>query len=53
MCRKNFAVAAALIAFGVGVLVGGWIEGGIIRFLLAAGSIALGILILGEKRRHK
>lgn len=53
MCRKNLAVAAALIAFGIGVLVGGWIEGCVLRFLLAAGSIALGFLILGEKRRHK
>lgn len=53
MCRKNLVIAAALIAFGAGVLVGGWIESCILRFLLAAGSIAVGILLLGEKRRHK
>lgn len=53
MCRKNLVIAFALIAFGAGVLVGGWIGSCILRFLLAAGSIAVGILLLGQKRRHK
>ena len=53
MCRRNQAAALGLIAFGVGILVGGWIEGCILRFLAAAAAIGLGILLLGEKHRHK
>lgn len=53
MCRRNQALAIGLIAFGVGVLVGGWIESCILRFLLAAGSIAAGIFLAGGNRRHK
>lgn len=53
MCRRDMVVAVALIAFGAGVLVGSWIESGLLRFLLAAGAIGLGILLLGQKRRHK
>ena len=53
MCRRNQALAFSLISFGIGVLVGGWIESCILRFLLAAGSIGVGILLLSEKRRHK
>lgn len=53
MCRRFQVLAVGLIAFGAGVLVGGWVESGLIRFLLAAGAIFGGILLLGEKRRHK
>lgn len=53
MCRRNLIPVVGLIAFGLGVLVGGWIESGFLRCLITLGTIGGGILILGEKRRHK
>ena len=53
MCRRNQAVGFVLIAFGAGILVGGWIGSCILQFLAAAVSVCLGIGLLGEKRRHK
>lgn len=53
MCRRNQVTAIALITFGAGILVGGWIEWGIVRFLAAGAAIGLGFLLLNEKCRHK
>ena len=53
MCRKNQIMTAALVGFGIGLLVGGWIEWCFIRILLAMGAIGMGILLSGGKRWHK
>ena len=53
MCRRNLIVVVGLLAFGIGVLTGGWIEAGFVRCLVAAGAIGTGICFLQEKRRHK
>ena len=53
MCRRNLASSAVLIALGCGILLGGWIGSCLIRFLLAAGSIFFGIVLLNGKCRHK
>ena len=53
MCRRNLVVVVGLIAFGIGVLTGGWIESVIVRTLVATGAIGIGVCFLQEKRRHK
>lgn len=53
MCRKYLVYAVGLISFGAGVLVGGWVEPGLVRFLLAGAAICIGVMLVGEKYRHK
>ncbi|MBO5078771.1 MAG: hypothetical protein J6B67_03700 [Oscillospiraceae bacterium] len=48
MCRQNQLWGCVLIAFGVGVLVGTWLEGG---FLCTC--FALGVAVLGIGVMHK
>lgn len=53
MCRKYLVYAVGLLSFGVGILAGGWVESGLIRFLLGGAAICIGIMLVGEKCRHK
>ena len=53
MCRRYLVFAVGLIAFGAGVLVGGWVESGLVRFLIAGATICGGISLLGGNGRHK
>lgn len=53
MCRRYLVFAVGLIAFGVGVLVGGWVESGLIRLLIAGATICGGMTLLTGKCRHK
>lgn len=53
MCRRYLVLAAGLIAFGAGVLVGGGVESGLVRLFLAAATICGGVTLLGGNCRHK
>lgn len=53
MCRRYLVVAVGLIAFGAGVLVGGWVESGLVRFLIALATICGGVMLTGGNCRHK
>ena len=53
MCRRYLVAAASLIAFGAGVLVGGWVESGLLRFLIALATICGGMMLAGGNCRHK
>jgi hypothetical protein len=53
MCRRYLLHGAAVTAFGVGVLMGVWLESGLLSFLLAWGAICFGVLILTGKCGHK
>lgn len=46
MCRKNIVLAAALIAFGAGLLAGLLLESCIVTFFAALVSIAGGLFLL-------
>lgn len=49
MCRKNQIWGIAVLAFGLGVMVGCWVEPAFVRNLIGIGLIAGGILILQKK----
>lgn len=53
MCRRYLVFAVGLIAFGIGVLVGGWVESGLVRCLLAGATICGGVSLLTGNCRHK
>lgn len=53
MCRRHLVFAVGLICFGAGVAAGGWIESGLLRFLLAAGTVLAGFAMLNPNCRHK
>lgn len=53
MCRRYLVFAASLIAFGAGVLMGGWVESGLLRFLLALATVCGGVTLMGGNCRHK
>ena len=53
MCRKNVANGLALIAFGLGLLIGPCFSSGFWRFFLAVGVIAVGVCLMRKNRRHK
>lgn len=46
MCRRNLVFAAALIAFGAGLLTGLFLDSGFLTLILAAGSIVGGFVLL-------
>lgn len=46
MCRKNLVAAAALVAFGCGLLFSLLVESVLLRLCGAAASIFLGIVLL-------
>ncbi len=49
MCRKNQLCGSALIAFGLGLLVGMLLNSGFVSFLIGMGIIALGCWCMGKK----
>ena len=49
MCRKNQLCGCAVMAFGVGVLLGLWIEGGFFAHCFGIGMLLLGFCI-GRKK---
>ena len=49
MCRQNHLYGGCVLAFGLGVLLGGWMKTGFVCNLLGLGLIALGFCIL---RKH-
>ena len=49
MCRKNQLWGIAILAFGLGLLVGCWMESEFVRNLLGIGLIAVGVLFLQKK----
>ncbi len=46
MCRRNQLIGFALLGFGLGLLIGCWLETGLSRICLAAIGIGGGILLL-------
>ena len=53
MCRKNQMIMLALICFGAGILVGGWIPWRFLGILTGLGLIGLGFFFCGGNRWHK
>ena len=49
MCRKNQLCGCALITFGLGLLIGTWLESGFFSFLIGIGIMALGFWCAGKK----
>ena len=45
MCRHNHLWGSVLIAFGVGILVGNWLEGGFLCNCFAIGIMLVGIAV--------
>ncbi len=43
MCRRNQLCGSVLVAFGLGLLVGCWLESGFFCFMVGFGIICLGI----------
>lgn len=48
MCRQHKLWGSVLIAFGVGILVGTWLEGGFLCNCFAVGVMLLGLGIMGK-----
>ena len=49
MCRRNQLLAFALVAFGMGLLVGLWLSSGFVCGCLGVGSVTFGLFILQKK----
>ncbi|MBQ3215190.1 MAG: hypothetical protein IJB11_03630 [Oscillospiraceae bacterium] len=49
MCRRNQLLAVALLAFGAGLLVCGWIDTKFMRWVLGIGLVAAGLYLLQKK----
>lgn len=49
MCRHNQLCGCALLAFGVGLLIGLWLEGGFLAHCLGFGLVIVGIG-MGKKK---
>lgn len=49
MCRKNQLCGSALVAFGVGLLVGMLLESGFLTFVLGMGFMGLGCWCMSKK----
>ena len=49
MCRRNQLLGCALLAFGVGILLGTWLKGGLISCLLALLAIFWGVSVCRKK----
>ena len=46
MCRKGKVWGCALAAFGIGMLIGGWVESGFLFHCLGFGLVIVGIGIV-------
>lgn len=49
MCRRNQLLGLGLLAFGLGLVVGCWMESEFVRNCLGIGLIAVGVLVLQKK----
>lgn len=49
MCRQNVLYGSCVLAFGIGVLIGTWLESGLVCHFIGFGLIGLGYCLL---RRH-
>ena len=49
MCRRNHLCGCALIAFGLGVLIGSFLESGFFCFVMAVVIMGLGCWCMGKK----
>ena len=49
MCRRNQLLGCALLAFGLGMLFGTWLESGLICFLLGLLAVLWGFAICRRK----
>lgn len=49
MCRKNHMWALAAIAFGIGLLIGLWIESGFVQGCMGMGFIGFGFFLFQRK----
>lgn len=49
MCRRNMVLAAALIGFGAGILVSLVLESALLRLIVGAASIGVGLGLLRTK----
>ena len=49
MCRRNHLFGLALLSFGAGLIIGCWLESGLLRVCLGVGLLAAGILMLQKK----
>lgn len=49
MCRRNQLIGLALLAFGLGLLIGCWLETGLSRICISVIAIGGGVLLLQKK----
>jgi hypothetical protein len=49
MCRRNQLIGLALLSFGLGLLIGCWLETGLARISFSVIAIGGGILLLQKK----
>lgn len=49
MCRQNQLLGCALMAFGLGVLIGLWLEGGFFCSCIGFGLLIFGFCVLRRK----
>lgn len=49
MCRRNLLLGLGLLAFGLGLLAGCWLESEFVRNCIGVGLLATGVLILQRK----
>lgn len=49
MCRRNQLLGLGLLAFGLGLVVGCWMESEFVCNCLGIGLIAVGVLVLQKK----
>jgi hypothetical protein len=48
MCRQNQLRGWALACFGIGILLGLWLEGGFLTYVFGIGSVILGLCMAGK-----
>jgi len=49
MCRQNQMCGFALIAFGLGILIGNWLSGGFLCHCLGIGLVIFGFCVMHRK----
>lgn len=49
MCRQNQLFGCALMAFGLGLLIGAWLESGFLCHCFGFGLLVLGLLTVRKK----
>ena len=49
MCRRNHLIGFVSVAFGLGVLIGTWIESGFLSGCLGLGLVCVGFVFVRKK----